>query len=159
MSPVGIGLDVLLIALLLVALRVGLTLNKKLNVLREGQLGFVKAVNELDTAAARAEAALKALRAASEDAHDQLLNRIETARALSAKLESVTLEAERVRAVAATATPVPAALARAESRLAARFQEDRAAVHRPTMPRGPDEDLFETEPKAAAYRRTAGDRR
>lgn len=159
MSPVGIGLDILLIALLLVALRVGLTLNKKLNVLREGQLGFVKAVNELDTAAARAEAALKALRAASEDAHDQLLNRIETARALNAKLEAAALEAERVRAVAATATPMPAALSRVESRLAARLQEERPAVHRPAVVRGLDEDLFETNPRAAPLRRTGADRR
>src|SRR5205085_9741121 len=110
-------------------------------------------------AAARAEAALKSLRAASEDAHDQLLNRIETARALSIKLESATLEAERVRAVAATATPAPVALTRAESRLVSRFAEERPAVHRPAAVRGLDEDLFESEPRAVSYRRTAGDRR
>src|SRR3712207_2175872 len=104
MSPISLGLDILLIGLLLVALAVGLRLNKRLKALREGQAGFIAAVGDLDAAALRAEAGLKALRAASEDTHDALLTRTETARALCAKLESAALEVERVRTVAATAS-------------------------------------------------------
>src|SRR4051812_35834856 len=104
MSPISLGLDILLIGLLLVALVVGLRLNKRLKALREGQSHFIAAVGDLDAAAVRAEAGLKALRAASEETHDALLTRIETARALCAKLETATLETERARAVAATAS-------------------------------------------------------
>jgi hypothetical protein len=162
MSPVALGLDLLLIGLLLVALVVGLRLNKRLQAMRDGQAGFVAAVAELDSAATRAESALKALRSASEDTHDALLARIETARALCAKLDDATVEAERLRAVAATASPTPAP-ARAESRLDPRFRDDRFAqtsgsARRPALVRGLDEDLFEIE-DAGRVRRTAGDRR
>ena len=87
MSPVALGLDLLLIALLLVAVVIGLKLNKKLKTLRDSQLGFVKAVQELDGAAARAEAGLNALRAVQDQTHDSLLARIETARGLITRLE------------------------------------------------------------------------
>ena len=172
MSPISLGLDILLIGLLLVALAVGLRLNKRLKTLREGQAHFIAAVGDLDAAALRAEAGLKALRAASEDTHDALLTRIETARALCAKLETVTLEAERARAVAATASlpiaraatpsPPPAAAVpppRAESRLDPRFRDDRLPPRRPSLVRELDEDLFEMGPDPAPMRRTAGDRR
>ena len=158
MSPIALGLDILLIGLLLVALGVGLRLNKRLKAMREGQAGFVAAVAELDSAATRAESALKALRAASEDAHDALLTRIETARALSAKLDAAAVEVERARAVAATAAPIPAsAPARAESRLDPRFRDDRF-MRRPAMVRELDEDLFEID-DAGLTRRAAGARR
>ncbi len=160
MSPVALGLDLLLIGLLIVALGVGLKLNKKLKAMRDGQVGFVAAVAELDSAATRAESALKALRAASEETHDALLTRIETARALCAKLDAASVEVERVRAVAATATPAPA---RADSRLDPRFRDDRfasalGAPRRPALVRELDEDLFEIE-DAVLARRAAGDRR
>ncbi len=87
MNPVTLGMDGLLAVLLLAAVAVGLRLNGKLKVLRESQAGFVKAVGELDLAAGRAEAGLAALRTATQDAHDQLLTRIEAARGLSAKLD------------------------------------------------------------------------
>jgi len=160
MSPVALSLDLLLIGLLIVALGVGLKLNKKLKAMRDGQVGFVAAVAELDSAATRAESALKALRAASEETHDALLTRIETARALCAKLDAASVEVERVRAVAATATPAPA---RADSRLDPRFRDDRfasalGAPRRPALVRELDEDLFEIE-DAVLARRAAGDRR
>ena len=150
MSPVSLGLDIFLIALLLAALKVGFDLNRKLKALREGQAGFVTAVAELDAAAARAEAGLKALRAASEDAHDVLLTRIETARALCVKLETGAADAKRVRAAAPTAP-------RGESRLDPRFRGEALALNRPPAVRGLDEDLFEATPFPKL--KTAGERR
>jgi hypothetical protein len=146
MSPIGLGLDVLLIGLLLVALTLGLRLNKRLKALREGQAAFVHAVGELDAAASRAESGLKALRAASEDTHDALLTRIETARGLIAKLENATFAAERASAVipAATATAVPAPAPAP----AALSRPVRPAAPRPVV-RGIDEELFEEAPQRA----------
>ncbi len=96
MSPVAASLDGLLALLLLMALGLGLKLNTRLKALREGQAGFAAAVIELNQAAARAEAGLEALKAASESAHDDLLTRIETARGLVGRLERAGAEAHRV---------------------------------------------------------------
>jgi prophage DNA circulation protein len=150
MSPVALGLDILLVALLLVALTMGVRLNRRLKTLRESQAGFIAAVAELDSAALRAETALKALRAASEDAHDTLLDRIEAARALVLKLEAATAAVETARAVAQTASlpqQVPQALVRAEARLDPRFREleQRLAARRSAVLRGVDDDLFEAD--------------
>lgn len=169
MSPISIGLDVILVTLLISALAVGLRLNRRLKALREGQESFVKAVGELDVAAARAEAGLMALRAASEDAHDTLLTRIETARGLIVRLDKGVDAATRAAAaIAAPPGPAPHAVsvtppARPE-RLEPRFREAlsrpaRPAVVRPNV-RGLDDDLFETTPQAAeALPWRAGDRR
>lgn len=116
MSPVSIGLDLLLAVLLVAALAVGLRLNAKLKMLREGQSVFVKAVGELDQAAMRAEAGLASLRTATLEAHDHLVTRIETARTLSARLDrasedaeaaSAKLEAASQRAEAVAEAPPP----------------------------------------------------
>jgi hypothetical protein len=148
MSPVALGLDILLIGLLLTALALGLRLNKRLKALRAGQASFVTAVGELNQAAARAEGALVALKAASENAHDVLLTRIETARALALKLEAAAAAAETARAVAKTASLQPApplAPQRAEGRLDPRFREleQRLSARRSSMSGGADDDLFE----------------
>lgn len=173
MSPIAIGLDLMLITLLLTALVVGLRLNKKLKALREGQASFVKAVSELDTAAARAENALISLRAASEDTHDTLLTRIETARGLIVKLDKASDVATRAAAAIEAAQPAPASPSRAETRLDPRFRSlppartsDLAPPPRPSVARPPvarpnvfrnvDDDLFEA-PEPMAWR--AGDRR
>jgi hypothetical protein len=162
MSPIAVGLDILLVTLLIAALVVGLRLNRRLKALREGQAGFVKAVGDLDAAAARAEAGLRALRAASEDAHDALLTRIETARGLITRLDTATEAASRA-AAAIGAAPSAAALhapvsppLRAESRLDPRFRDALAAAParpgpvRPAPLRGIDDDLFESEPEPPA---------
>jgi len=149
MSPIALGLDIFLITLLLVALAVGWRLNRRLQTLRDGQAGFVKAVAELDGAAARAEAGLKALRAASEDAHDALLDRIETARSLSVKLEAATFEAERVRAASA---PVAATQSGLRSPTT---PNSRLAIVRPAA-KGLDDELFEDDPRTAPGRRYGG---
>jgi hypothetical protein len=95
MSPIALGLDLLLAGLLTAALMMGAQLNAKLKALRESHASFAKAVGQLDVAAVRAESALSAIRTASETAHDDLLNRIETARSLAAKLERANADAQK----------------------------------------------------------------
>jgi Domain of unknown function (DUF6468) len=106
-----IGLDLLLAALLLAAVMMGWRLNGRLGALRASQLDFAKAVMELDAAAARAETGLTALRSAAEEAHDSLLARIDTARALATRLEKAEASAEgaarRAEAAAAEAKAAP----------------------------------------------------
>lgn len=111
MNPVGVGLDALLALLLVAALALGARLSRRLKALREGQTAFVRSVAELDAAATRAENGLQALRTATTEAHDQLLTRIETARALSARLDRAAEEAEAActRAEALARAPHPAA--------------------------------------------------
>jgi hypothetical protein len=153
MSPIGIGLDILLITLLLTALTVGLRLNKRLKAMREGQDSFVKAVGDLDSAATRAQSALVALRAASENTHDELLTRIETARGLIVKLDKAADLASRAAAVV-QAAPVQAAVPinRSETRLDPRFRgpaPTRLSSARPAVSRSVDDDLFEAAPHTA----------
>ena len=106
-----IGLDLLLAALLLAAVMMGWRLNGRLGALRASQLDFAKAVMELDAAAIRAETGLTALRSAAEEAHDSLLARIDTARALATRLEKAEASAEgaarRAEAAAAEAKAAP----------------------------------------------------
>jgi len=87
MSVIAIGLNLLLAGLLAAALMMGYRLNIRLKALRDSHEGFAKAVSELDTAAARAEQGLADLRAATDEATDALADRIEKARALTAKLD------------------------------------------------------------------------
>jgi len=95
MSPVVLALDLLLVSLLLLTLVLGVRLNGRLKGLKESHAGFEKAVAELNQAAARAEAGLAALRETSAEAHDALLERIDTARALATRLERANFQAER----------------------------------------------------------------
>jgi hypothetical protein len=98
MNPITIGMDVLLAGLLLAALFMGARLNGRLKALKASHEGFAEAVQTLDAAATKADAALKALHAASEEAHDSLLARIDTARALALKLEKASETADRAAA-------------------------------------------------------------
>ena len=164
MSPVAAGLDGLLALLMLLALGLGIRLNTRLKTLREGQAAFAAAVIELNKAAARAEAGLSALKAASESAHDDLLARIETARGLVTRLERAGADAHRTLD-ALPERPAPSGLggatggggslaaiaALAEGRLierAAAPSEPRATApstsRRPARPAF-DDDLFETK--------------
>ena len=102
MSPVALIMDALLAVLLTAALGLGVRLNARLKALRDGQAGFAAAVAELNQAAGRAEAGLASLKIASEEAHDQLLKRIETARELTRRLEAAS-----TRAAAPPQTPSP----------------------------------------------------
>lgn len=167
MSGIGDILQLLLSALLVVALLFGVRLERKLKALREGQAKFVSAVAELDQAARRTEAGLAQLREAADEAHDGLHDRILKARELKQALEALIARAERVRDAAPAAAPlqVEAAPARAigSDRVRAAFAavtEARAqAAARPLppvdgrpvpvpptprpAPRRFDEDLFE----------------
>jgi hypothetical protein len=85
---IGVIMDALLMLLLACALAYGVRLDKKLKSLRDGQLAFAGAVNELNMAASRAEAALASLRASGQET-DLLHDRIVKARAVKAELEAL----------------------------------------------------------------------
>ena len=87
MSIIGIGLNLLLATLMAAALAMGWRLNRRLKALRDSHDGFALAVREMNTAAQRAEQGLADLRAATDEATDQLADRIEKGRALAIKLE------------------------------------------------------------------------
>lgn len=157
MSLVSLAMDALLAVLLLTAVAVGLRLNGKLKLLRDGQGQFVRAVADLDAAAARAESGLSALRGATEEAHDALLTRIETARGLLPRLDRAGEDAasavarleEGVRAADAAArrTHAAAAAAAAESaspRLAARERSAPAEALRAPVAAGAEPIPFPT---------------
>ena len=85
---IGVIMDALLMLLLACALAYGVRLDKKLKSLRDGQLAFAGAVNELNMAASRAEAALASLRASGQET-DLLHDRIVKARTVKAELEAL----------------------------------------------------------------------
>jgi hypothetical protein len=84
---ISIILNLLLAGLLCGAIWMGWRLNERLKVLRQGQMGFAKAVADLDAAAARAERGLADLKAASDEMAEVLVTRIERARVLASKLD------------------------------------------------------------------------
>lgn len=89
MSAVGLIMNLLLAGLLVAALGMGMRLNRRLKALRDSQDGFANAVRELNDAAARAEQGLADLRAATDEAVDDLADRIAKGRALAARLEGL----------------------------------------------------------------------
>jgi hypothetical protein len=95
MSPIALGMNLMLVVLLLSALGFGWRLDRRLKALRDGQTHFAGAVADLDRAARRAEAGLADLRVATEEAVDLLAGRIEKARELAARLETLTADAAR----------------------------------------------------------------
>ena len=98
MSLIGLALNLLLATLLAAALGMGWRLNGRLKHLRQGHEGFAKAVAERNAAAVRAEQGLADLRAASDAATDELVDRIEKGRALAMKLERLIDRAPAPRA-------------------------------------------------------------
>jgi hypothetical protein len=128
MSPVVLALDLLLVSLLLLTLVLGVRLNGRLKGLKQSHAGFERAVAELNQAAARAEAGLAALRETSAEAHDALLARIDTARALATRLERATFQAEKAAEAVgkAKAELPPLATSRAEA--------DAARAQTPSVP-------------------------
>ena len=138
MNPITIGMDVLLAALLLAALWMGARLNGRLKALKESHQGFAIAVQTLDAAAAKADGALKALHAASEDAHDSLLARIETARALALKLEKASETADKAASRAEDAAANMPAAAPAPSAARRRSLGELLAGRTPTRALDPE---------------------
>jgi hypothetical protein len=90
---IGLVMDAALMLLLVCAVGFGVRLERRLKVLREGQLAFAGAVTELNEAAGRAEAALASLRAAGQET-DLLHDRIVRARELKGELERLIARGE-----------------------------------------------------------------
>ena len=107
MSIIGLIMNLILIGLLLAALGVGLRLNRRLRVLKDSQDGFQSAVQELNAAAARAEQGLADLRAATDEAVDELGDRIEKGRALAQRLERLLAQKPVVAAAAGRRRAAP----------------------------------------------------
>lgn len=160
MSEIALTMNLLLMALLLVALGMGWTLNRRLKALRDSQAGFAKAVSELDGAAKRAEAGLSDLRSATAEANQVLSERISMARDLAGKLEDRIAVASRPpparepapkpaeREPLTLGRPAPAPRPRMElGRPPA--QPPRQALSR----RATDDDLFDDEPLVLGGRR------
>jgi hypothetical protein len=151
MNPVVLSLEGLLAVLLGATLFMGLKLERKLKALRNSQAGFATAVRDLDTAAARTEAGLDALRYATEGARDVLIQRMEAAQAMALRLEELTAEAEtaamRAQAAAETADKTQERIASAAAAQAAAAAASAAAAEARAMPR-----LETYAPQAAAPR-------
>ena len=103
MNLVVVSLEMLLAILLLATLFFGVKLERKLKALRQSQAGFASAVRDLDSAAQRTEAGLDALRYATEQARNVLVERMDAAQAMALRLEELTGEAETAALRAETA--------------------------------------------------------
>lgn len=108
MSFASVALELALAALLIAALGFGWRLERKLKALRESHSAFVGSVAQLDAAALRADAGLKALREALDEAHDGLHDRIQKGRTLKAELETLLARAERLPAANHSVIPAKA---------------------------------------------------
>jgi hypothetical protein len=108
-----LSLELLLAALLVATLLFGFKLERKLRALRDNQAGFIKALSELDGAAARTENGLEMLRQATDEARGALVPRIEAAQSAATRLEQLTSEAELAAKRAESAAESVQASARA----------------------------------------------
>jgi len=97
MSPMTLGLEIVLAVLLAACLFYFWRLDRKLAALRDGQDGVRQAAAELAQATAQAENAVRAMRASALDAGRDLQARIDDARATADRLG---LSAGRVRSAA-----------------------------------------------------------
>jgi hypothetical protein len=142
MSIVAIGMNLLLACLLGAALMMGWRLNQRLKALRDSHDGFATAVRDLNAAAARAEQGLADLRAATDEATDQLADRIEKGRALASKLERLVADAPQASMAQLAATHLEPPVDKAQvRRLGALLAAAREARQRP-------ERLVRSEPVA-----------
>lgn len=107
MSPIGVALDLLVIIAVAGALFMGWRLSVRLKALRDSQEGFVKAVQELDAAARRAEHGLEQMRVVAEATQAELTAQLDEARALAARLERASAGAPAERPVPAFAGVAP----------------------------------------------------
>jgi hypothetical protein len=164
MSIVALSMNILLGLLLVAALGMGWRLERRLKALRTGHDDFAKAVADLDAAAMRAQAGLMALRAASNEAEENLNVRITAAQELVAQLERPL--AEQLAAARPRRNPgVMASPARDDDwldrplptreRLApARFEPQTTTRSRARI----DDDLFEPETPSGRLRAIPGGR-
>ncbi len=105
---IGTVLDAVLMLLLVSAIAYGVRLDRRLKAVKEGQAAFAGAIAELNTAAGRAESALKTLRDAGQET-DLLHDRIVKARALKQELEALIAHEGREVRTAVAARPEPVA--------------------------------------------------
>jgi Sec-independent protein translocase protein TatA len=145
MTLAGIALQILLAVLLIVALVFGMRLERRLKALKESHEGFAKAVVDLDAAAQRAEQGLADLRAATDEAAEQLADRIEKARILTAKLDKSMAQATRGESarVASNRPPPAPPMTRARAAFAAVDRPPPPVETPRSRPRGEDDDLFD----------------
>ena len=124
-------LELMLAALLAATLVFGWRLERKLRALKDSQAGFVKAMGNLDGAAARAQAGLETLRRATDEAQDALVPRIAAAERAAARLDQLTGEAEMAaKRAEAAAREVEASAGKLASAIA-RPRPEPAAIARP----------------------------
>ena len=97
MSPITLGIEIVLAVLLAACLFYFWRLDRKLTALRSGQDGALAAAAELAQATAQAEAAVRSLRLTAQEAGRDLQARINDARATADRLG---LGAGRVRTAA-----------------------------------------------------------
>lgn len=86
MSPITLVIEVVLALMLAACLFYFWRLDQRLNALRSGQDGVLKAAAELAQATAQAEAAVRSLRATAGEAGRDLQSRINDARATADRL-------------------------------------------------------------------------
>lgn len=86
MSPVTLVIEIVLALMLAACLYYFWRLDRRLNALRSGQDGVLKAAAELAQATAQAEAAVRSLRATASEAGRDLQSRINDARATADRL-------------------------------------------------------------------------
>lgn len=164
MSIVALSMNILLGLLLVAALGMGWRLERRLKALRSGHDDFARAVADLDAAAARAQAGLMALRAASNEAEENLNDRIEAAQKLVEQLERPL--AEQLAAARPRRPATPAAdpardddwldrpLPTRERTAPARFEPQTTQRSRARI----DDDLFEPETPSGRLRAIPGGR-
>jgi hypothetical protein len=88
MTPFSMAVELAVLVLLSATIFYCWRLDKRLSALKKGQDGLAEAASEMVDSIARAEAAVRGLRAASEDAKRELQSRIDEARGLSDRLAS-----------------------------------------------------------------------
>ncbi len=147
MSPIAMAMNLVLAILLLSALGFGLRLERRLKALRDGQASFTGAVADLDRAAQRAERGLAELRAATDEAIDLLAGRIEKARELANRLDTLAADASRpiARTPVEPPRPAPGRTEATTEDLVLRLTEKAVARSRVSI----DDDLFDSAPRAA----------
>ncbi len=153
MSIAAIVMNLVLSSLLLAALVFGWRLERRLKALKDSHDSFARAVADLDTAAARAEQGLADLRAATDEAAETLSDRIEAAKALSARLE---------RSVSASSTPTLQTEARPTEVARERDCIEPVRAEPAATPRSRarvDDDLFEPDADGVRFRAILGGRR
>ena len=147
MSTIGLVMNFLLAGLLFAALVMGWRLNRRLKALRDSHDGFALAVRELNAAAARAEQGLADLRSATDEAIDELADRIDKGRALATRLQRLIDDAPAATSGRSSSERRLGALLAA----AREARPERTPIREPLAPVAPrrltvEDDLFEDDP-------------